>query len=89
MTGDNMRRIHVRLEKLRQRFPEKPVITPEQAICNAAVQQMSVEDLLVLRRMIKAGQLRASNERESQAVTAYRSAVKAVKDNASKRVGCL
>ena len=85
-----MRRIHVRLEKLRQRFPEKPVITQKEAITHAEMQQTSGEDLIVLRRMIIAGrQLRASNERESQAVAAYRSAVEALKDDASKRVGCL
>ena len=40
---------------------------------------MSGEDLMVLRRMIKAGRLLvASNERESQAVAAYRSAVERV-----------
>ena len=90
MTGFKMRRIQVRLEKLGKRFPEKPVITPEQAISNAAVQQMSGDDLMVLRRMIIAGrQLRASNERESQAVAAYRSAVEALKDDASKRDGSL
>ena len=43
------------------------------------LQQMSGEDLMVLRRMIIAGrQLQASNERESQAVAAYRSAVERV-----------
>ena len=76
MTGYKMRRIQVRLEKLGRLFPEKPVVTPEQAISRAAVQQMSGEDLMVLRRMIKAGRpLLASNERESEAVAAYRSAV--------------
>jgi hypothetical protein len=78
MTGDKMRRIHSRLEKLGKLFPAKPVVTPEQAISLAAVQQMSGEDLMVLRRMIKAGRpLLASNERESEAVAAYRSAVAA------------
>jgi hypothetical protein len=43
-TGYNMRRIQVRLEKLSKLFPEKPVITREQAISHAAVQQMSGED---------------------------------------------
>jgi phage FluMu protein gp41 len=76
MTTDKMRRIHSRLEKLGKLFPAKPVVTPEQAISVAAVQQMSGEDLMVLRRMIKAGRpLLASNERESEAVAAYRSAV--------------
>ena len=85
-----MRRIQVRLEKLGKLFPATPVVTLQQAISRAAVQQMSGEDLMVLRRMIIAGrQLRASNERESQAVAAYRSAVEAVKDDASKRVGSL
>ena len=78
MTGYKMRRIQVRLEKLSQLFPEKPVITRKQAISHAAVQQMSGEDLMVLRRMIKAGRLQASNERESQAVAAYCSAVERV-----------
>ena len=73
MTTDKMRRIHSRLDKL---FPAKPVVTPEQAISLVAGQQMSGEDLMVLRRMIKAGRpLLASNERESEAVAAYRSAV--------------
>ena len=79
MTTDKMRRIHSRLEKLGKLFPAKPVVTPEQAISRAAVQQMSGEDLMTLRRMIKAGRpLRASNERESEAVAAYRSAVEKV-----------
>ena len=79
MTGYKMRRIQVRLEKLGQLFPATPVFTPEQAISHAAVQQMSGEDLMVLRRMIKAGRpLLASTERESQAVAAYRSAVEKV-----------
>ena len=79
MTGYKMRRIQVRLEKLGKLFPEKPVITRKQAISHAAVQQMSGEDLMVLRRMIKAGRpLQASSERESQAVAAYRSAVERV-----------
>ena len=79
MTGYKMRRIQVRLEKLGKRFPEKPVITPEQAISNAAVQQMSGEDLMVLRRMIIAGRpLLPSTERETEAVAAYRSAVEKV-----------
>jgi hypothetical protein len=78
MTGYKMRRIQVRLEKLGKLFPEKPVVTPEQAIRRATVQQMSCEDLMTLRRMIKAGRLQASNERESQAVAAYRSAVERV-----------
>jgi hypothetical protein len=74
-----MRRIQVRLEKLSKLFPEKPVITREQAISDAAVQQMSGEDLMVLRRMIIAGrQLQASSEREALAVAAYRSAVERV-----------
>jgi hypothetical protein len=74
-----MRRIQVRLEKLSKLFPEKPVINREQAISDAAVQQMSGEDLIVLRRMIIAGrQLRASSERETLAVAAYRSAVERV-----------
>ena len=90
MTGYKMRRIQVRLEKLGKLFPATPVVTPEQAISHAAVQQMSGEDLMVLRRMmIAARQLQASNERESQAVAAYRSAVEAVKDDASKRDGSL
>ena len=71
-----MRRIHSRLEKLRKLFPEKPVVTRKEAISHAAVQQMSGEDLIVLRRMIIAGrQLQASSEREALAVAAYRSAV--------------
>jgi hypothetical protein len=78
MTGYKMRRIQVRLEKLGKLFPEKPVVTPEQDIRRATVQQMSCEDLMTLRRMIKAGRLQASNERESQAVAAYRSAVERV-----------
>ena len=76
MTGYKMRRIQDRLEKLGKLFPATPVVRPEQAISLAAVQQMSGEDLMVLRRMIKAGRpLLASNERESEAVSAYRSAV--------------
>jgi hypothetical protein len=79
MTGYKMRRIQVRLEKLGKLFPEKPVITQKQAISHAAVQQMSGEDLMVLRRMIIAGRpLLASTERESQAVAAYSSAVEKV-----------
>ena len=79
MTGDKMRRIHSRLEKLGKLFPAKPVVTPEQSISLSAVQQMSGEDLMVLRRMIKAGRpLLASTERESQAVAAYRSAIEKV-----------
>ena len=79
MTGTRMRRIQVRLEKLGKLFPEKPVITQKQAISHAAVQQMSGEDLMVLRRMIIAGrQLQASSEREALAVAAYRSAVEKV-----------
>ena len=89
MTG-YMRRIQVRLEKLGKLFPEKPVITQKQAINHAAVQQMSGEDLMVLRRMIIAGrQLQPSTEREFQAVTAYRSAVEKVirlTDGSSKRL---
>ena len=61
----------------------------ESAGSYAAVQQMSGEDLMVLRRMIKAGRpLLASTERESQAVAAYRSAVEKVirsTDDSSKR----
>jgi hypothetical protein len=77
MTGYKMRRIQVRLEKLGKLFPATtPVVTPQQAISHAAVQQMSGEDLMVLRRMIIAGrQLQASSEQEAQAVAAYRSAV--------------
>ena len=78
MTGYKMRRIQVRLEKLAKLFPEMPVVTPEQDIRRATFQQMSCEDLMTLRRMIKAGRLQASNERESQAVAAYRSAVERV-----------
>ena len=79
MTGYKMRRIQVRLEKLGKLFPATPLVTPEQAISRAAVHQMSGEDLMVLRRMIKAGRpLLASTERESQAVAAYRSAVEKV-----------
>jgi len=79
MTGYKMRRIQVRLEKLGKLFPAKPVIAQKQAISHAAVQQMSGEDLMVLRRMIIAGrQLQASSEREAQAVAAYRSAVEKV-----------
>ena len=79
MTAQKMRRIQVRLEKLGKLFPEKPVITRKQAISHAAVQQMSGEDLMVLRRMIIAGrQLQASSEREALAVAAYRSAVEKV-----------
>ena len=74
-----MRRIQVRLEKLGKLFPEKPVITQKQAISHAAVQQMSGEDLMVLRRMIIAGRpLLPSTERETEAVAAYRSAVEKV-----------
>src|SRR6202051_120075 len=69
----------VRLEKLGKLFPEKPVITRKQAISHAAVQQMSGEDLMVLRRMIIAGRpLLPSTERESEAVAAYRSAIEKV-----------
>src|ERR1700681_4233966 len=78
MTGYKMRRIQVRLEKLGRLFPEKPVVTPEQDIRQATFQQMSCEDLITMRRMIKAGRLQASNEREAQAVAAYRSAVEKV-----------
>ena len=79
MNGYKMRRIQVRLEKLGKLFPEKPVITRKQAISHAAVQQMSGEDLMVLRRMIIAGRpLLPSTEREFQAVAAYRSAVEKV-----------
>ena len=79
MTTDKMRRIHSRLEKLGKLFPAQPVVTPEQAISLAAVQQMSGEDLMVLRRMIIAGrQLQASSEREALAVAAYRSGVEKV-----------
>jgi hypothetical protein len=78
MTGYKMRRIQVRLEKLGKLFPATPVITPEQDIRRATFQQMSCEDLMTLRRMIKAGRLQASNERESQVVAAYRSAVERV-----------
>ena len=79
MTEYRMRRIQVRLEKLGKLFPATPLVTPEQAISRAAVHQMSGEDLMVLRRMIKAGRpLLASTERESQAVAAYRSAVEKV-----------
>jgi hypothetical protein len=88
MTGYKMRRIQVRLEKLGKLFPEKPVITRKQAVSRAAVQQMSGEDLMVLRRMIKAGRpLLASTERESQAVAAYRSAVESIRltEGSSKR----
>ena len=73
-----MRRIQVRLEKLGKLFPAKPLNTPEQAINLEVLQQMSGDDLMVLRRMIKAGRLQASNERESQAVAAHRSAVEKV-----------
>jgi hypothetical protein len=88
MTGYKMRRIQVRLEKLGKLFPATPVVTPEQAISRAAVQQMSGEDLMVLRRMIIAGrQLQASSEREALAVAAYRSAVESIRltDGSSKR----
>src|SRR5882757_4694223 len=78
MTGYKMRRIQVRLEKLGKLFPAKPLNTPEQAINLEVLQQMSGDDLMVLRRMIKAGRLQASNERESQAVAAHRSAVEKV-----------
>ena len=88
ITGYKMRRIQVRLEKLGKLFPEKPVITRKQAISHAAVQQMSGEDLMVLRRMIIAGrQLQASSEREALAVAAYRSAVESIRltDGSTKR----
>src|ERR1700719_3727444 len=84
-----MRRIQVRLKKLGKLFPATPVVTPEQAISHAAVQQMAGEDLMVLRRMIKAGRpLLASTEPESQEVAAFRSAVGKVirlSESSSKR----
>jgi hypothetical protein len=71
-----MRQIQRRIEKLAMLFPVKPTPTPEQAVNQMALQQMSGEDLMVLRSIFKAGRpLLASTERESQAVGAYRSAV--------------
>jgi hypothetical protein len=72
-----MRQIQSRIEKLAAILcTVKPSPTPEQAVRRMALQQMSGEDLMVLRSIIKAGRpLIASTERESQAIGAYRSAV--------------
>ena len=72
-----MRQIQSRIEKLEAMlFTMKPRPTPEEAVSQMALQQMSGEDLMVLRRIIKAGgPLLASTERESRAIGAYRSAV--------------
>jgi hypothetical protein len=70
-----MRQIQRRIEKLEMLFPVKPTPTPEQAVSQMALQQISGEDLMVLRSIIKAGRSLPSTERESQAVAAFRSAV--------------
>ena len=71
-----MRQIQSRIEKLVAILcTVRPSPTPEQAVSRMALQHMSGEDLRVLRTIIKAGPpLIASNERESQAIDAYRSA---------------
>jgi hypothetical protein len=84
-----MQRVRRRIEELARLFPLKPAITPGEVIRRTAVQRMSGEDLLVLRRMILAGRtLLSCNERESAAVAAYRSAVESVihsAENGAKR----
>ncbi len=47
-----MRRIQSRLKKLNRLFPAKPSATPEEHIRGMALQQVSSEDLMVLRRLI-------------------------------------
>jgi hypothetical protein len=78
MTGDKMRRIQSRVKKLSRLFPARPTPTPEQVIRGMALQQLSGEDLMVLRRMILSEQagrsVRERTERESQALDAYHSA---------------
>jgi hypothetical protein len=69
-----MRRIQSRIEKLTRLLAAKLIQTPP--IIRMALQLTSGEDLMVLRRIIKAGRpLLASTEQESRALAAYQSAV--------------
>ena len=73
-----MRRIQSRLKKLNRLFPAKPSATPEEHIRGMALQQVSSEDLMVLRRLILSRQagrpVLELTERESRALDAYQSA---------------
>ncbi len=73
-----MRRIQSRLKKLNRLFPAKPSATPEEHIRGMALQQVSSEDLMVLRRLILSRQagrpVLELTERESRALDAYLSA---------------
>jgi len=78
MTGDKMRRIQSRVEKLSSLFPAKPSTAPEEHIREMAVKRLSDEDLMVLRRLILSRQagrpVLEVTERESRALEAHQSA---------------
>jgi hypothetical protein len=78
VTKNKMRTIRNRLQKLARLFPVKPACTPEQVISEMAMQRVSCEDLLALRRMILSRQAGHSasewDEQGSRALVAYRSA---------------
>jgi hypothetical protein len=82
-----MRRIQSRIEKLTRLLAAKPIPTPP--IIQMALQLTSGEDLMVLRRVIKAGRpLLASTEQESRALAAYQSALEKaalLNDNLTRR----
>jgi hypothetical protein len=73
-TTNKMRQIQRRLETLTRLLAANPTPTPP--IIQMALQLTPVEDLMILRRIIKAGRpLLASTEQESRALAAYESAV--------------
>jgi hypothetical protein len=84
-----MRQIQRRLEKLAKSLAVKPIPTPP--IIQMALQLTPSEDLMILRRIIKAGRpLLASTEQESRALAAYQSVVEkatgVMNDNLTQRI---
>ena len=79
MNWNRKQNIERRLEKLETIFPPQRGPSREKVIQSAALQQLSEEDLLTLRRMSKVGWPRPSNEGEDRALAAYRSAVAAIR----------
>jgi hypothetical protein len=76
VAGNKMRQIRSRIEKIAMSLPAKAAPTPQQAIIQMALRLTPGEDLIVLRRIIKAGRpLLTSTQQESRAIAAYQSAV--------------
>ena len=70
-----MRQLRRRIEKIAMSFPAKPKPPREQMVKQMASRLTPGEDLMVLRRIMKAGRpLLAATEQESQAIAAYESA---------------